>query len=142
MDETKKEELLEKMEELLLKGARGPLKVIPLWVEATAFGAFIKLVVDANPDLKERLPELDGKVMLFEATDLGKSFYLLIEGEGIRVRPHYRGEPDAVMRGALKVLVRVMLGKEDPDTVFFSRELEINGDTAVALHFKNILCSI
>ena len=46
------------------------------------------------------------------------------------------------MRGALKVLVRVMLGKEDPDTVFFSRELEINGDTAVALHFKNILSSI
>ncbi len=142
MDEARKEELLEKLEELLLKGVRGPLKVIPLWVEATAFGIFLKLVVDANPDLKERLPELDGRVMLFEATDLGKSFYLLIEGDDIRVRPHFRKPPDAVMRGPLKVLVRVMLGKEDPDTVFFSRELEINGDTAVALHFKNILSSI
>lgn len=142
MDEAKKDELLEKLEEFALKGVRGPLKVIPLWVEATVFGTFLKLVIDANPDLKERLPELDGRVMLFEATDLGKSFYLLIEGTGIRVRPHFPGTPDAVMRGPLKVLVRVMLGKEDPDTVFFSRELEINGDTAVALHFKNILSSI
>ena len=92
MDEARKDELLTKLEELFLKGVKGPLKVIPLWMEATVFGTFLKLVVDANPDLKERLPELDGKVMLFEATDLGKSFYLLIDGEDIRVRPHYCGQ--------------------------------------------------
>ena len=50
--------------------------------------------------------------------------------------------PDVVMKGDALVLIDVLRGKEDPDTVFFSRRLEVSGDTAVAVHFKNILSSI
>ncbi len=140
--EADKEAFKERLEEAALRLLRGPLKWVPTFIEATAFGAFVTQVVEFNPDLKERLPEIDGKVYRFEATDLGKSFYLLIEDETIRVRPYHAGEPDATMRGALKILLGVLLGRLDPDTVFFSRELEINGDTAAALHLKNILSSI
>ena len=46
------------------------------------------------------------------------------------------------MKGETSVLFRLLLGKEDPDTVFFSRRLEIEGDTAAAICFKNILNSL
>jgi predicted lipid carrier protein YhbT len=50
--------------------------------------------------------------------------------------------PDVTMRGNVTVLLDVLSGKVDPDTVFFSRKLEIEGDTATAIHFKNILASL
>jgi len=46
------------------------------------------------------------------------------------------------MSGNVAVLMDVLLGKEDPDTVFFSRKLEITGDTATAIHFKNLLAAL
>ncbi len=39
-------------------------------------------------------------------------------------------------------LLDVFTGRVDPDTVFFSRRLEITGDTAAAVHFKNILAAL
>jgi predicted lipid carrier protein YhbT len=46
------------------------------------------------------------------------------------------------MKGEFSVLLGLMMSKVDPDTVFFSRKLEITGNTATALCFKNILDSI
>ncbi|MBE9531800.1 MAG: SCP2 sterol-binding domain-containing protein [Proteobacteria bacterium] len=137
-----KDELKEKIGESLLNTLKGPLKVMPLWMEATALGVFIDKILRENPRLAKRLVELTGKTFLFEATDVKKSFYLLIEDERVKVIPHMSKEPDVVMKGEFKTLVGLLVGKEDADTVFFSRKLQINGDTAVALHLKNILNSL
>ncbi|MCK4847070.1 MAG: SCP2 sterol-binding domain-containing protein, partial [Deltaproteobacteria bacterium] len=40
------------------------------------------------------------------------------------------------------VLLELFLGEEDPDTVFFSRRFEINGDTSAAILLKNIMAAI
>lgn len=128
--------------EKLFKTAALPLKLTPLWLDAMAFGTFVTEVIKRNPDLSERLREIDGRRFLFKAKDVEKGFYLLIEDGGIKVMPHMQEKPDVIMRGSVKVLMDLFLGKEDADTVFFSRELEIEGDTAVALHFKNILSSL
>ncbi len=119
-----------------------PLRIMPLCMEATALGVFIDSVLRDNPRLMERFLELEGKLFLFEATDIGKSFHLLIEPERVRVIPHASRAPDVVMKGEFKVLTGLLLGTVDADTVFFSRRLEITGDTAAALHLKNILSSI
>lgn len=137
-----KEGIRERVLETLLKGAVLPLKVMPLWAEAIWVGAFIAVQVEMNPNLKERLIEIDDKVFLFEAKDIGKSFYLHIKDKDIKIIPHMNRVPDCIMRGDIKVLLDIFTGKEDPDTVFFSRKLEINGDTAAAIHLKNILSSV
>ncbi|MEK7773930.1 MAG: SCP2 sterol-binding domain-containing protein [Deltaproteobacteria bacterium] len=131
-----------KIKGMLIKSMNIPLKIMPLWMEAIGAGVIISTMTDKNPRFKERLREIDGKVFLFEAKDIKKRFYLHIRDGGIKVAPHFAGTPDVVMTGNVKTLADVLLGREDPDTVFFSRRLEISGDTAVAIHFKNILAAL
>ena len=133
---------LERIKEALFRGSTLALRITPLWMEAVGVGAFISSIVDSNPKFSQKLSEIDGRVFLFEATDIDKRFYLHIKDRGIKLRPHSARRPDVIMRGEVKVLLDVFLGKEDPDTVFFSRRLEITGDTAAAIHFKNILATL
>lgn len=127
------------LREALLGFARMQLRRLPLWVEAIGAGVFISSIIEKKTSFRERLKEIDGKVFLFEAKDIGKAFYLHIKDGDIRLKPHMAMAPDVRMRGDVDVLMGLILGRIDPDTVFFSRRLEIEGDTAAAIHFKNIL---
>ncbi len=130
------------MNENLIKYASKPLKYIPSWMQGAGLGLFLDHVVENNPGFKERLEEMDDTHFLFEATDIGKKFYLHIKDNRITVKVHRKGEPDVVMKGDFPVLVGLLTSTVDPDNVFFSRRLQISGNTAKALCFKNILDSI
>lgn len=136
-----KDELKRRLVSTLKTGASIPLRVMPLWFEAIGAGVFLSEILDARPGLRERLTEIDGKVFLFDAKDIGKGFYLHIRDGDIKLIPHMAVAPDVTMSGDFDVLFELLLGTVDPDTVFFSRRLEITGDTAVAIHFKNILAA-
>lgn len=137
-----KEELKKKLKESLYKGINLPLKAMPLWMEAIGVGVFIAHILENNPRFRQKLGEVDDKVFLFEAKDVAKKFFLHIKDKDIKVLPHSARTPDVTMSGNVSVLMDVLLGKEDPDTVFFSRKLEITGDTATAIHFKNLLAAL
>ncbi len=125
-----------------LAGLRLGLKAAPLLLEAMGAAVLLKKVVDDNPSFAEKLGALDNKLFWFEAIDLDKGFYLRIEERAIKVELHSATRPDVTMKGNVGVLVDLFLGRVDPDTVFFSRRLEITGDTSVAIHFKNILAAL
>lgn len=133
---------LDRLKHSAYKGVAASLRLMPLWASAIGAGVFISSVLDAHPLLKERLLEIDGKVFLFEAMDIRKRFFILIKDRDIKVIPHMAAPPDVTMKGELKVLFDVFLGRVDPDTVFFSRRLEVSGDTGAAIHLKNILAGI
>lgn len=137
-----KEELKKKLKEGLYKSMNLPLKAMPLWMEAIGVGVFIAHILENNPRFKQKLCEVDDKMFMFEAKDVGKKFFLHIKDRDIKVVPHSARTPDVTMSGNVSVLMDVLLGKEDPDTVFFSRKLEITGDTATAIHFKNLLAAL
>ena len=136
------QEKITRVKDALLKRALLPLKVMPLWVDAIGAGAFISSVIGKNPLLRERLAEIDDKIFFFEATDIRKGFFLHIKAMDIKIVPHMARKPDVTMKGEVKLLIDVFLGKIDADTVFFSRKLEVSGDTAVAIHLKNILAGL
>ena len=119
-----------------------PLKVIPTWMQGEGLGLFLDHVVENSPEFRERLEEIDDKYFLFVATDVEQSFYLHIKDNAIKVKLHHPDPPNVTMKGEFSILMGLMTRKVDPDTVFFSRKLEISGDTATALCFKNILDSI
>jgi len=48
---------------------------------------------------------------------------------------------DVTLRAALPGLLSIVAGKMDPDTLFFRRELSIEGDTELGLTLKNFLDS-
>ncbi len=141
-DSSRKDDVRDRLRESCKKASRLFMKATPLVVEALAVGSVLSAIVRRNPDLAERLGELEGKVFYFEARDIGKGFYLKILDGDIKVVLHTRRVPDVTMRGDVSVLIDVFSGKVDPDTVFFSRKLEIEGETATAIHFKNILASV
>ena len=137
-----KEEIKKKLREEIYKRMRFPLKAMPLWMEAIGVGLFISTILDKHPNFRARLNEIDDRLFLFEAKDVGKKFFLHIKDRDVKVLPHCARTPDVTMKGDVSVLMDVLLGKEDPDTVFFSRKLEITGDTATAIHFKNLLAAL
>lgn len=52
------------------------------------------------------------------------------------------GTFDVSIRGNLKSFVLLAAQKEDPDTLFFQRDLIIEGDTDLGLRIKNLLDSL
>ncbi|HBR18110.1 MAG: hypothetical protein A3G39_11095 [Deltaproteobacteria bacterium RIFCSPLOWO2_12_FULL_43_16] len=139
---SQKSEFKQRLKEKALQYLQFPLRLTPLWIEAIGMGAVMGAIVDSNKKFKERLKEIDDKIFSFEASDLNKKFYLHIKNGDIKIIPHLAKTPDVVMKGEAKIFFGLLLGKEDPDTVFFSRKLEISGDTSAAIHFKNILNSL
>jgi O2-independent ubiquinone biosynthesis accessory factor UbiT len=130
------------MNEKLIEMAGRPLKFIPSFLQGVGLGLFLDHVIENNPEFKERLGEIDDNHFLFEATDVGQRFYLYIKDNAIKVKLHHLDPPDVTMKGEFSVLMGLLLSTVDPDTVFFSRKLQISGNTATALCFKNILDSI
>lgn len=130
------------MNDRAIKFLSKPLKVIPSWMQGAGLGLFLGHVVENNPEFRERLEEIDDKYFLFEATDVDQRFYLYVKDNNIKVKLHHADEPNVIMKGDFSILMGLMMSKVDPDTVFFSRKLEITGDTATALCFKNILDSM
>jgi predicted lipid carrier protein YhbT len=135
-------EISEKLERIFWKLSQLPLRLLPLWIEALGASIFFTLFLEGNPLFKEKIKELGDKVFLFEVKDIQKSFYLIIAEGETRLLPYFKGKPDVIMTGDAPILFGLLLNRIDPDTIFFTRQLMISGDTAVAVHFKNILNSL
>ena len=52
------------------------------------------------------------------------------------------GEPDLAFSANLSAYLQLLARQEDPDTLFFNRELEITGDTELGLIVKNMLDAV
>lgn len=59
-------------------------------------------------------------------------------------RPVFRPErePDLAFAANLSAFLQLLTRQEDPDTLFFNRELEITGDTELGLMVKNMLDAV
>lgn len=137
-----KDRLREKFIEAASRIAGGPLQYAPDWLSALGAGSLLSFVVEGRPTLKEKLSELEGRTFEFKATDLNKSIHMRVKDRHIETLPHAERAPDVIMTGETKVLLELLLGSSDPDTVFFSRKLRISGDTAAAILLKNILADV
>jgi predicted lipid carrier protein YhbT len=78
---------------------------------------------------------------------------LRLEIAGLRAGPQFTpagtglvpvlfGKPDVTVRASLPDYLALALRREDPDTLFFSRRLVLEGDTELGLALKNALDAI
>lgn len=86
--------------------------------------------------LRAALEPLRGKVLRLELAELGFGPQVTLCGWGLR--PAF-GRPDVTVRARLADYLALALRGEDPDTLFFTRRLVIEGDTELALAVKNAL---
>ena len=82
----------------------------------------------------------------------GRKFEIEVLDAGIKVRfsadtekfldDNFRGAPDLRLAANGIDFMRMMMREEDPDTLFFNRKLQIEGDTELGLITKNLLDSV
>lgn len=92
--------------------------------------------------ITQRLPELNGKSICIAITDTGSTLHFRIDQGQFRRQPMTGPAAhnwDARISGTLPNFLLLATRREDPDTLFFNRHLNIEGDTATGLHMKNLL---
>jgi predicted lipid carrier protein YhbT len=93
-------------------------------------------VIPLSDRLHRLLAPLHGKVLRLEIAGLPFAPQLTLDLIGLR--PSF-GKPDVTVRASLGDYFALALRREDPDTLFFTRRLVIEGDTELGLEIKNAL---
>lgn len=93
--------------------------------------------------MREQLADLDGKRVAIDITDTKTILNFQIHGSQFRrATPEQRGQkpvPNVTIRGSLESFWLLASRTEDPDTLFFNRQLELEGETETGLYIKNML---
>jgi ubiquinone biosynthesis protein UbiJ len=113
-------------------------------VSAAAYATLEQLLNQAirlDPETPRRLAPMHGHIIELKLTDLGISFYLIPEPNGIQLLSHFEGEPDCTLRGSTLGLARMRGTRESADQLF-GGSVEITGDTHLAQEFGEFLSGL
>ena len=84
---------------------------------------------------------MNGRHLRVEVRDAGLHFNLTFDGNRLLAAAE-NGAPDLVFRGNVHDFLLLAARREDSDTLFFQRRLQIEGDTDMGLEIKNLLDAI
>jgi O2-independent ubiquinone biosynthesis accessory factor UbiT len=115
---------------------------LPQWPHSIALAAGLNTALKLNLLPEDGLSALEEKVFRIRVLDTGgEAAYTYRNG---LFRPVFRleREPDLSFAANLSAYLQLLARQEDPDTLFFNRELEITGDTELGLIVKNMLDAV
>ena len=112
------------------------LSRLPQYPASAVFAAALTLGLGATFSAAAH-PELAGKLIRLRITDAGVTFTFRIATHGFT--PVSAGDPDLTLAATADDFLALALRREDPDTLFFSRRLVMEGDTELGLLVKNTL---
>ncbi len=113
-----------------------PLPLLPL---QPILAGVIRTVLKRHPEIFDRLGEYAGKTYGLNPTDLPFAF-VLEPRHGDPVATAVRELPDgldAKISGPFAALIGLLDGSYDGDALFFSRDLEVEGDVEATLALRN-----
>ncbi|MBI3778023.1 MAG: SCP2 sterol-binding domain-containing protein [Gammaproteobacteria bacterium] len=113
-----------------------PLRLIPGPVHAKLLARAFNHLLRGQP-IAARLAEIEGKSVCIHIRDAANEIHFRIERG--RLRPVAPGRADVRISGNVEDFWQLAARREDPDTLFFSRRLCIEGDTETGVHVKNLL---
>jgi predicted lipid carrier protein YhbT len=120
----------------------GVLNLVPAPVLAPLVKRLNHVMRRRHPDLVAAFAGLDPAVVHVFPTGLRHRFALAFGGGRLEIHllaPSDDSTAQAVIKGELAVLLDLLEGRYDGDAMFFSRELQITGDTAVIVAVRNTL---
>jgi O2-independent ubiquinone biosynthesis accessory factor UbiT len=118
------------------------VRKLPQWPHSMALVAGLNTALKLNLLPEDGLSALEDKVFRIRILDTGgEAAYTYRNG---LFRPIFRleREPDLAFAANLSAYLQLLARQEDPDTLFFNRELEITGDTELGLIVKNMLDAV
>lgn len=90
---------------------------------------------------RDTLEPLTGKRLLLKVTDAGMALRFTLTPRGFRPLLD-SGAPDLTISATTRDYLALALREEDPDTLFFSRRLLMEGETDLGLLVKNTLDAV
>ena len=115
---------------------------LPQWPHAVALTAALNAAIKMKLLPEDSLAALDGKTFLVQVQDTGGQAAFTYRSGFFRPLFAPTGSPDLAFRANLSAFLQVASRQEDPDTLFFNRELSIEGDTELGLVVKNMLDAV
>jgi len=115
---------------------------LPQWPHAVALCAALNVAVRMRLLPADALASLERRTFRVAVTDTGGEARFTWR-DGI-ARPLFvdRRDYDLTLRAPMHAFLRLLMRQEDPDTLFFNRELAIEGDTELGLQVKNMLDAV
>lgn len=120
----------------MIRPLKIPLRLIPESVHTTMISRVANHMMHGQ-DISERLLALEDKIISIHIRDIPLTLQFVIRAGQLH-RSH-RLEWDSRISGELADFWALATRAEDPDTLFFSRRLNIEGDTELGLYIKNLL---
>lgn len=115
---------------------------LPQWPHAVALTTALNAAAKLGVLPEDSLAQLDGKTFVVQVYDTGGQAAFAYRGGLFRPLFAIPQTPDLAFRANLSAFLQVASRQEDPDTLFFNRELSIEGDTELGLIVKNMLDAI
>jgi len=115
---------------------------LPQWPHSLALASALNVAARIGLLPDDSLTQLEGRSFLVEVIDAGGQACFCYR-DGL-FRPLFTAptSPDLSFRANLSAFLQLLARQEDPDTLFFNRELSIVGDTELGLVIKNMLDAI
>lgn len=102
----------------------------------------VRRIAARHPSLFARLGPHQGTDFVIDPVDLPFALHLRPDPQALvfRAVPRAAAPPAcAVIRGRFMLLLELVDSEEDGDAAFFSRDLEVNGDTEAVVRLRNAL---
>ena len=117
-------------------------KKLPQWPHALNLTFWLNAGIKMQWLPVDELAELEGKTFSVTVRDTG-GCALFTYRDGL-FRPCFSAPAavDLAFSANLVAYLQLLARQEDPDTLFFNRELEITGDTELGLIVKNMLDAV
>jgi predicted lipid carrier protein YhbT len=115
---------------------------LPQWPHGLALVASLNAALKMNLLPAGELAALEGKLFRVQVLDTGGTAHFTYRGGLFRPVFGAGREPDLAFAANLSAYLQLLARQEDPDTLFFNRELAITGDTELGLLVKNLLDAV
>jgi predicted lipid carrier protein YhbT len=115
---------------------------LPQWPHATALSLALNAAARAHVLPRDSLAQLEGRTFLIVVSDAGSRAAFTFVNGGFKPLFNFHDNPDITFTATLSVFLRLLAREEDPDTLFFNRELSVEGDTELGLMVKNMLDAV
>ncbi|MDR1849614.1 MAG: SCP2 sterol-binding domain-containing protein [Zoogloeaceae bacterium] len=115
---------------------------LPQWPHSASLCLALNAAIKLRLLPEEAIQLCSGRRILIAVDDTGsRALFTCLNGI---FQPVWRETANADVRfhGDLHAYLKLILRQEDPDTLFFNRQLTIEGDTELGLAIKNLLDSL
>ncbi len=117
-----------------------PARLLPGRLHAQGLSLILNRLL-SEPLAYGELDFLQQRILQIEVLDLGLDYRLTLNAGRLAAADH--NQPvDVRFGGQAREFLLLALNEEDPDTLFFQRRLQLEGDTELGLEIKNLLYSL